>query len=264
MKNLLEVKNLNVEFLLEGKIIRAVKGIDLSIGYNQTRVLAGESGSGKTVMSLAVTRIIPKNGIITSGEAYLEGVDLLKLDEKQLVKIRGRDIAYIFQEPASYLNPVFTIGNQVLEAITLHQNKHGKAAEEEALRLLSLVKIKEPDRVFHSYPHQLSGGMNQRAFIAMSLACAPKLLIADEPTTSLDVTIEAEILKLLADLKSKLGFSLLFITHNLSIAKKIADRVSVMYDGKIVEEADTKRIFEHPEHFHTKELIKAYEKIGKI
>jgi len=264
MSGLLSIKNLKVGFFREGKVLEVLKGVELNIEENQTIVLAGESGSGKSITSLSITRILPKNSRILSGEVYFKGKDLLKLSEAELSGIRGGDIAYIFQEPSSFLNPVYTIGEQIIEAIILHQNKTKEQAETEALELLYKVKIRDPKRVLLSYPHQLSGGMNQRSFIALSLACRPKLLIADEPTTSLDVTIEAEILRLLEELKKELGFSLLFITHNLSIARKIADRVAVMYQGKIVEEAACEEIFSSPQHFHTKELIQAYEKIGKI
>lgn len=264
MTNLLEIINLKVDFFLDDRIISAVDGVNLNIGVGEVVMLAGESGSGKTITALTVTKIIPKGARIISGTVNFNGRDLLKLDEPSLLKIRGKEIAYIFQEPTSYLNPVYSVGNQITEAIILHQEKSRKEAYAEGIELLNLVKIKEPQRVFFDYPHQLSGGMNQRVFIAMSLACQPKLLIADEPTTSLDVTIEAEILQLLLELKRQLGFSLLFITHNLSIGKRIADRICVMYKGKIVEEGDRETIFNSPGHIHTKELINAYEKIGKI
>jgi len=264
MENLLEIRNLKVIFVQGNSVISAVDGVDLDIGKDEVVVLAGESGSGKTITALSITKVLPKSAKIVSGSANFNGRDLLQLGEESLLNFRGKEIAYIFQEPTSFLNPVYSIGNQIIEAIMLHQNKSKKQAREEALDLLNLVKMAQPQRVLLDYPHQLSGGMNQRAFMAMALACKPHLLIADEPTTSLDVTIEAEILRLLTDLKRKLGFSLLFITHNLSIAKRIADRVYVMYKGKIVEEAGREQIFNSPQHFHTKELISAYEKIGRI
>jgi ABC-type dipeptide/oligopeptide/nickel transport system ATPase component len=264
MEKLLEVKNLKVEFQLEHQLVRAVNGVDLSVDKNETVVLAGESGSGKTITALAITRILPPNARIVEGEVFLEGQDLLVLDDRQLSGIRGKKVAYIFQEPMSYLNPVYTIGEQIREVIILHQGTGREEANRKARELLEQVKINDPDRVLISYPHQLSGGMNQRAFIAMSLACKPDLLICDEPTTSLDVTIEAQILQLLVELKTKLRFSLLFITHNLSIARKISHRVYVMYQGKVVEEGLTNEIFSAPKHFHTQELIAAYQKIGKL
>jgi len=264
MDKLLEIKNLKVSFYLDNKTLAAVKGVNLEIANGQALVLAGESGSGKTITALSIAKILPANARVDGGEIIFEGRDILKLDEKSLRKIRGKEIAYIFQEPTAYLNPVYTIGNQITEAIILHQDKNKKEASKETLELLGRVRIQDPERVSLDYPHQLSGGMNQRALIAMALACKPKLLIADEPTTSLDVTIEAEILKLLMELKKELKFSLLFITHNLSIAKKIADKVSIMYKGEIVEEGSCESIFRSPKHSHTKELINAYQKIGKI
>jgi ABC-type dipeptide/oligopeptide/nickel transport system ATPase component len=264
LQDLLSINNLRVSFRLGGNNIEVVKGASFYVKNDEVLVLAGESGSGKSITSLALTKILPENAVIDSGEVHFAGRDLLKLDETSLAQLRGGEIGYIFQEPSSFLNPVYTIGSQMIEAIRMHQHKDKKSARIEALDLLSRVSISDPLRALESYPHQLSGGMNQRAFIAMSLACGPKLLIADEPTTSLDVTIEAEILNLLMELKASLKFSMLFITHNLAIAKRIADRVCVMYQGKIVEEGPCRRIFEGPEHFHTKELIKAYEKIGKI
>ena len=264
MTNLLEVKNLKVDFQLEDQQIHAVDGVDLFLNKAETVVLAGESGSGKTITALALTRILPPNARVISGQVLFDGKDLLALSEKELLLIRGRRIAYVFQEPTSYLNPVYTIGEQIIEVVILHQKLNRKEASLQARKLLEDVRINEPERVLASYPHQLSGGMNQRVFIAMSLACKPALLIADEPTTSLDVTIEAQILKLLLELKNKFGFSLLFITHNLSIAVKIAARIYVMYQGKVVEEGFTQDIFNHPSHFHTRELIAAYQKIGKL
>ncbi|MDD5348371.1 MAG: ABC transporter ATP-binding protein [Candidatus Omnitrophica bacterium] len=264
MENLLEVKNLNVDFQLEQHVIHAVRGVDLCVRPQETVVVAGESGSGKTVTALALTRILPPNARITAGEAFFDGKDLLALNERELEQVRGSKIAYCFQEPTSYLNPVYSIGEQICEAVIFHQHCSRKEAEKEAARLLEDVRIPDPRRVLASYPHQLSGGMNQRVFIAMSLACKPRLLICDEPTTALDVTIEAQILQLLKELKARHGFALLFITHNLAIAKKIAQRIYVMYQGKVVEGDETSRIFAAPRHAHTKELISAYEKIGKL
>ncbi len=264
MTNLLEIKDLKVDFELEDQQIHAVDGVSLSVNKDEVVVLAGESGSGKTITALAVTRILPANARIISGQIFWEGNNLLDLDEKGLSSVRGKKIAYVFQEPASFLNPVYTIGEQIAEVLILHQKLSRQDAFARAKTMLADVKISEPERVLSSYPHQLSGGMNQRAFIAMSLACKPDLLIADEPTTSLDVTIEAQILKLLMELKDKLGFSLLFITHNLSIAAKLARRVYIMYQGKVVESGATRDIFDNPGHFHTRELIAAYRKIGKL
>ncbi|MCU0650709.1 MAG: ABC transporter ATP-binding protein [Candidatus Omnitrophica bacterium] len=264
MADLLTVKNLKVDFSLDGRVVHAVEGVDLRLERNETVVLAGESGSGKTITALALTGILPSNAAVKAGEVILEGENILGLSEKRLSLIRGAKIAYIFQEPTSYLNPVYTIGEQISEVIMQHQGLGRQEAGEKAGELLAQVQISDTGRVFRSYPHQLSGGMNQRVFIAMALACRPAIIIADEPTTSLDVTIEAQILKLLVELKEKTGFSLLFITHNLAIAKKIAARIYVMYRGKIVEEGYCGQIFENPAHFHTKELIAAYHKIGRL
>ncbi len=264
MENLLEIKDLKVNFESDKHTVQAVDGVYLHIEKGETLILVGESGSGKTITALSITQVLPRNARIISGSINFNGIDLLKSDNKTLSAIRGKEIAYIFQEPTSYLNPVFTIGNQIVETIMLHQNKTKKEAFLEAAELLNLVNIRDPKSIIFDYPHQLSGGMNQRVLIAMALACKPKLLIADEPTTSLDVTIEAQILQLLMDLKEKIGFSLLFITHNLSIAKRIGARIYVMHRGKIVEEGSKEDIFNSPKHFHTRELVQAYEKIGKI
>lgn len=264
MDGLLKIRDLRVDFFINKRRFTAVDSLDLDIARNEILVLAGESGSGKSITALSITKVLPPTAKIISGEINFDGKELLKIDEAALAKVRGKEISYIFQEPTSFLNPVYSIGEQIIEIIMLHQNKSRKEAEGEAAGLLKLVRIQDPEKVMQDYPHQLSGGMNQRAFIAMSLACKPKLLIADEPTTSLDVTTEDVILKLLLELKTKIGFSLLFITHNLSIAKKIADKICVMYKGKIVETGSCQKIFNAPVHHHTKELIRAYEEIGKI
>jgi len=264
MQNILEIRNLKVNFHLQKQVVTAVESVNLHIKRDEVLLLAGESGSGKTVTSLAITRILPVTARIVRGEIILDGQDTLKLDGARLRMVRGAKVAYIFQEPTSFLNPVYNIGNQILEAIMLHQHKNRQEASNIAVELLGQVRIKDPERVMFDYPHQLSGGMNQRVFLAMALACRPKLLIADEPTTALDVTTEAEILQLLLDLKEKMGFSLLFITHNLSIARRIADRICVMYKGRVVEEGAKDKVFSHPEHSHSRELIAAYNKIGKV
>jgi len=264
MSNILEIRNLKVNFYLPHQTITAVEEVNLDIKKDEIVVLAGESGSGKTITALSITRLIPPNARIISGSIKFNNENLLGLEESRLIGIRGRGIAYIFQEPVSFLNPLYTVAEQIAEAVMLHKNKTKKESILEAKALLEMVKIKDAEKVLFDYPHQLSGGMNQRVFIAMALAFQPRLLIADEPTTSLDVTTEAEILNLLLQLKNELGFSLLFITHNLSIARKIADRVCIMHNGKIVEEGAWEDIYHSPKHFHTKELIEAYEKIGKI
>lgn len=264
MYNLLEITNLKVDFYLPGEKFSAVDRLNLYIAMDEVVVLAGESGSGKTVTALSITRILPPQAKIIEGSIRFQGKDLLKISESDLYDIRGSKIAYIFQEPTSFLNPVFSIGEQISEAIILHQSKSRQEARDETVRLLSLVNIKHPQQRIFDYPHNLSGGMNQRAMIAMALACKPRLLVADEPTTCLDVTTESQILNLLMDLKSQFKFSILFITHNLSIAKRIADRIAIMYKGRIVEEGDKHTIFGSPKHQHTKKLVAAYEKIGRI
>ncbi|MGE5309047.1 MAG: ATP-binding cassette domain-containing protein [Deltaproteobacteria bacterium] len=264
MENLLEIKNLRVEFNTERGLSTAVRDVSLRVRTGETIVLAGESGSGKSVTAMAVTGLLPQEALVASGAIIFKGRDLIGLPEDDLDRIRGKEIAYIFQEPSSYLDPVYTIGEQIAETLVFHQSMKKEAARAEALRLLGLVRINEPERAARSYPHQLSGGMNQRVFIAIALACGPRLLIADEPTTSLDITIEDQIITLLCELKKKLGFSLLFITHNLAVGRRIADRMFIMHKGEVVEEGDVASIFGSPRHRHTKELIEAYERIGRI
>lgn len=264
MEKLLTINDLKVSFSLPEQKITAVDGVNLEINPGQTVVLAGESGSGKTVTALSITRILPRNALIESGRIRFCGSELSREKEADLIKIRGARIAYIFQEPTSHLNPVLNIGDQITEGIILHQLKSRKAAYRQAQGLLSLLQFSDPERVLQSYPHQLSGGMNQRALLAMALVCKPELLIADEPTTALDVTVEAQTLKLLMQVKKELGFALLFITHNLSIARRIAEKIYVMYQGKIVEEGDCEKIFSSPQHPHTHELVNAYERIATI
>ncbi|HNX81873.1 MAG TPA: ABC transporter ATP-binding protein [Candidatus Omnitrophota bacterium] len=265
MPELLRIKNLRVAFTVGKNTVQAVDWLNLTLEEGVTTVLAGESGSGKSVTCLAVTKLLPENALVgPESQIIFENKNLLALSPHELTDIRGKKIAYVFQEPSSFLNPVFSIGDQISETVMLHQQVTRKKAEEETLQLLSLVRIKEARRVMHSYPHQLSGGMNQRVFLAMSLACKPRLLIADEPTTALDVTTESAILALLMELKKTLGFTLLFITHNLSIAVRIADRICIMHRGAIVEDNTVDAIFASPHHTHTQELIAAYKTIGSL
>ena len=261
---MLNIQDLQVEFNIGTQRITAVRGVHLTVGEHETVVLAGESGSGKTVTAMSITRILPANARVVSGSISFRGKDLLPVDERELTALRGREIAYVFQEPVAYLNPVYTIGNQIAEVLIVHRGMDRRSAYKEVCRLLDAVEISDPARVTRAYPHELSGGMNQRAFLAMALACKPQLLIADEPTTALDVTIEARMLVLLGKLQKEYGFSLLFITHNLAVARRIADRVVVMYGGRVVEEGSCDRIFTQPRHEHTRELIAAYEKIGAL
>ncbi|MEI8176788.1 MAG: ABC transporter ATP-binding protein [Candidatus Omnitrophota bacterium] len=262
----LRIQGLTIEIAADARACprKVVDGVDLDVGSGETVVLAGESGSGKTLTALAIARLLPVSARIRKGTIEVCDREVTTLDRRALVALRGGTVSYVFQEPAAFLNPLMTIGDQIAESIILHQRRSRHEARAEALRLLGAVRIDDPARVLLDYPHQLSGGMNQRAFIAMALACRPRLMIADEPTTALDVTVEAQILELLQLLKKEMGFSLLFITHNLSIARRIADRICIMYQGKIVEAGGVEEIFSAPRHFHTKELIEAYEEIGII
>lgn len=256
MDTLIELKNLSISFSSDGEKIQAVKNISLQIPRGKTVGLVGESGSGKSVTSLCTMGLLAKPPAqIDGGEILFEGVDLLKLSEKQMRKIRGNKISMIFQEPMTSLNPVFTVGYQIVEAIQLHQKLGKKAAWEKATDLLDKVGIPNPQVRVKSYPHELSGGQRQRVMIAMAIACEPELLIADEPTTALDVTIQKQILELLASLQEQYSMSMLFITHDLGVIADIADQVAVMYKGNIVERGETRSLFKTPHHPYTKGLL---------
>ena len=257
MSPLIQVKDLSVDFSIDNReTIHAVKGVSFEIPKGKTIGLVGESGSGKSVTALSMIRLIPEPpGRISSGQIFLGKQDILSLPEPALRKIRGNKISMIFQEPMSSLNPVFTVGNQISEALVLHQGLSKKAAWEKSIELLTQVEIKEPKERIKSYPHQLSGGQRQRVMIAMAIACSPDLLIADEPTTALDVTIQKQIMELLMNLQKKYSMSILFITHNLGLIAEIADEVLVMYKGKIVEHKSTAEVFSQPEHPYTRGLI---------
>jgi peptide/nickel transport system ATP-binding protein len=256
MSNILEVKDLKIEFKTDEGIVNAVKGVSFNVPKGKTVGLVGESGSGKSVSSLAVMQLIPTPpGKISSGEILFNGQDLLKLSEKDMRSIRGNQIAMIFQEPMTSLNPVFKVGDQITEAIMLHQKLSPEEAEKKAIALLEKVGIPDPVTRFHSYPHEMSGGQRQRVMIAMAISCEPDLLIADEPTTALDVTIQKQILDLLAQLQADYNMSILFITHDLAVIGDIADEVVVMYRGDIVEKNTTNEIFKNPQHPYTKVLL---------
>ncbi|MFH1577988.1 MAG: ABC transporter ATP-binding protein, partial [Candidatus Omnitrophota bacterium] len=257
MGNLLSLKNLRVQFSADP----AVEKADLEVRESEIVGLVGESGSGKTITTLAITRILPPNARIISGEAIFENIDLLKTKEAQLRKIRGAKIAYIFQEPAMYLNPILNIGSQVAESVIVHRDKDKLSARDRAIELLRGVAIPLPEQVFFDYPHQLSGGMNQRVMIAQALASKPRLLIADEPTTNLDVDTENEILELILSLQGEIGFSCIFITHNFGLVKRLCQRVYVMHKGLIVESGDLAEIFDNPKHEHTQALVRAHARI---
>lgn len=255
-ENLVEIKDLVVNFKTDDGIVNAVKKISFNIPKGKTVGLVGESGSGKSVTSLAAMRLIPNPpGEIAGGQILMNGQDLLKLSEAQMRKVRGKKISMIFQEPMTSLNPVFTVGDQIAETLMLHEKLNKKEALDKALELLKQVGIPDPVNRIKSYPHEMSGGQRQRVMIAMAIACSPELLIADEPTTALDVTIQKQILDLLADLQKKYGMSILFITHDLGVIADIADEVVVMYRGDIVEKNECEAIFTHPQHPYTKGLL---------
>jgi peptide/nickel transport system ATP-binding protein len=256
MATLLEIRDLQTSFNTDGGKVRAVDHVSLDIREGEVVGLVGESGCGKTAVSLSILQLLPTPpASIDGGEIIFNGRNLLTLKPEELRRIRGNEIAMIFQEPMTSLNPVFTIGNQLMEAIQLHQGLSGTDLRDRAVEMLKLVGIPRAEEVLEEYPHRFSGGMRQRAMIAMALSCNPKLLIADEPTTALDVTIQAQILELMKELSDRIGTAILFITHDLSVIAEMADRVAVMYAGKVVEEADVATLFHNPQHPYTKGLI---------
>ncbi len=248
--SLLEVKNLHTYFTTKKGIVKAVNDVTYSLEAGKTLGIVGESGSGKSVSAMSIIRLLDGNGYIESGDITFDGKDIRKCSDKEMYHIRGNEISVIFQEPMTSLNPVFTVERQIGEVLRIHQNMKKKQARAKAVSLLADVKIPNPERVAKQYPFQLSGGMRQRVMIAMALACRPKLLIADEPTTALDVTIQAQILKLMNELKSQTGTSILFITHDLGVIHEMADEVAVMYCGQIVEKADAYEIFHKGVYSH--------------
>jgi oligopeptide/dipeptide ABC transporter ATP-binding protein len=263
MAVLLQVRNLETSFFTPEGQVRAIDGVSFGIGEGKTLGLVGESGCGKSVTSLSIMRLIPSPpGKIVGGEIFYRGRDLLKLNNEAMRKIRGNEISMIFQEPMTSLNPVFTVGNQIGEAISLHQGLGKKETRQKTIEMLRLVKIADPQSRVDSYPHQLSGGMRQRVMIAMALSCNPSLLIADEPTTALDVTIQAQILDLMKELQEEIGMALLLITHDLGVVAEQADEVAIMYAGKIVERSNTQAIFNQPFHPYTVGLLNSLPNIG--
>jgi len=260
---LLEVEDLKVDFAALEGTVRAVDGVSFHLQEGETLGLVGESGCGKSVTAYAILRLISPPGRIVGGRIQYRGRDLLTLPEREIRKVRGKEIALIFQEPVAALNPVFTIGSQIAEAIRVHRRMAKKEAIAEAVRLLKLVQIPDPERRVREYPHQMSGGMCQRVMIAMALSCNPSLIIADEPTTALDVTIQAEILDLLRRLKAEFSLSVLLISHNLGVIAESADRVSVMYAGRIVEEASVREMFASPKHPYTLGLLRSVPRLGE-
>jgi oligopeptide/dipeptide ABC transporter ATP-binding protein len=255
---LLSIKNLKTYFYTDYGIVKAVDGINLQVGEKETLGIVGESGSGKSVTGLSILRLIPSPpGKIVEGEIVFQGKDLLSLSEKEMRKIRGNKISMIFQEPMTSLNPVFTIGNQIAEAIALHQGLRKKEVYEKTIDVLHRVGIPGPKERVRQYPHQMSGGMRQRVMIAMAISCEPALLIADEPTTALDVTIQAQILDLLRNLKQTLNMALILISHDLGVIAEMADRIAVMYGGSIMEYARASEIFRHSRNPYTRGLLRS-------
>jgi oligopeptide/dipeptide ABC transporter ATP-binding protein len=260
---LLAVENLRTGFDTREGFLRAVDGIDFQIDQGGTLAIVGESGSGKSVTALSVMRLIDRPGRIAEGSRILfQGRDLAELEETELERIRGNDISMIFQEPMTSLNPVFTVGDQISEAVQLHQNVGQKEAMARAVEMMQLVGIPSPAQRVQDYPHQLSGGMRQRVMIAMALSCNPKLLIADEPTTALDVTVQAQILELMKELRERLGMAILLITHDLGVVAEMVDEVAVMYGGRIVERGPVADIFASPQHPYTEALLDSIPLLG--
>ncbi len=259
--HLLEVKNLQTHFPTRAGLVRAVNGVSFYIDTGELLGIVGESGCGKSITALSIMRLIAPPGRIIGGEITFDGKNLLKLSDAEMRQIRGDDIAMIFQDPMTSLNPVFTVGEQIAEALRLHRRLSRKAARAAAIEAMREVSIPDPARRVDDYPHQLSGGMRQRVMIAMALACDPKLLIADEPTTALDVTIQAQILELLDGLRKSRKLAVLLITHDLGVVAEVADRVAVMYTGRIVEESPVEKLFARPKHPYTEGLLRSVPKL---
>lgn len=263
MAALLEIRDLQTSFFTSDGEVRAVDGVTFSIEAGKTMGLVGESGCGKSVTALSVIQLLTKGtGRIVGGEILYEGQNIAAFSEERMRSIRGNDISMIFQEPMTSLNPVFSVGEQIAEAVRIHQKLNRREARNRAIEMLRLVKIAEPEKRLNDYPHQMSGGMRQRVMIAMALSCNPKLLIADEPTTALDVTIQAQILELISELQEQLGMAVLMITHDLGVVAEQADEVAVMYAGKIVEHAAPETIFANPKHPYTVGLMKSIPGMG--
>jgi oligopeptide/dipeptide ABC transporter ATP-binding protein len=263
MSHVLEVENLQTHFPTRAGLVKAVNDVSFYIDEGELLGLVGESGCGKSITALSVMRLIAPPGKIVEGSIKFKGEELLKASDQRMREIRGNDIAMIFQDPMTSLNPVFTVGEQIAEALRLHRNLNKKQAHEAAIEAMKEVAIPDPARRVRDYPHQLSGGMRQRVMIAMALACDPELLIADEPTTALDVTIQAQILELLDELRGSRKLAVLLITHDLGVVAEVADRVCVMYTGKIVEESGVDEIFEKPKHPYTQGLLKSVPKLSE-
>ena len=261
---ILSVENITTEFRIGGRWYPAIRDLSFSVQPNETLAIVGESGCGKSITALSVMGLISKSqGRVAKGQINLHGRNLLECSEKEMEKIRGDSVAMIFQEPMTSLNPVMTVGDQIAECLRYHRGMSRREAKARSLELLDMVKIPSAASRYKDYPHQFSGGMRQRVMIAMALACDPDLLLADEPTTALDVTIQVQILALLAELKERTGMSMVFITHNLGVVASIADRVAVMYGGRIIEEASVEAIFERPTHPYTEALLRSMPRVDR-
>ncbi len=261
---MLDVQGLKTYFYTEDGVVKAVDGVDLKVKRGETVGIVGESGCGKSVTSLSIMRLVGAPGKIVEGRIIFDGTNLLELPEKEMTQIRGNRISMVFQQPTTCLNPVFKIGDQIAEVLNIHQSLGKEAGWKRAIELLRMVGIPEPQKRVHAYPHEISGGQAQRVMIAMALACAPELLIADEPTTALDVTIQAQILDLMRDLRDKTGTSIMLITHDLGVIAEMCERVVVMYAGQVVEEADVYTLFARPLHPYTQGLIGSIPVLGKV
>lgn len=262
MSAILEVKNLKTHFFTDKGVVKAVDGVSFEVKESKTLGIVGESGCGKSITAMSLMRLLSKPGRIVDGQILYKGDDLVNFEEEAMRMIRGNEISIIFQEPMTSLNPVFTIGYQIMEVVILHQKISNEEARAKAIEMLKIVGIPRAEKIVDEYPHQLSGGMRQRVMIAMALACQPRILIADEPTTALDVTIQAQILELMNDLKNKLNTAIIIITHDLGVIAEMADDVIVMYSGKIVEKTSVNRIFAEPTHPYTLGLLASVPKIN--